>query len=431
MKIDTNTFIIDEQDFGLGTVVALSTIQLTDAIKVPSQRTITDAGQMIVPCAFARTGVQLYKGSSLGLIDQADETIEVHRTDEVVFDEASMESFRSSPVTIGHPKDSDDKPVQVTSANSKEYQVGMLEGMPARDEDTLSGTLVISDQTAIDKIEGGTVELSAGYTCDIVMRDDKYYQENIRANHIAIVDKGRAGSCIAIADEDTSDKEDVSTDAETTDMTEAEAAEAVAVHEEQETLMAQDTVEWATQYAEDAKAMATAHAEVAKAARKIANKKAKSTTDEADEGGDTVSTDARLSDDVQLIIATLDSMDEVKTKLEDDLQAVRDSLDKEVALRSDVVITAKSMTDLSDFTGKTVYEIKKMVVNDQLDIDLTDKSKAYIEARFDILCEDSEKETPMGKLLKDNLTSDAVKWEDPVKAARKNMIERNLNKENK
>jgi len=250
------------------------------------------------------------------------------------------------------------------------------------------------------------------------MRDDKYYQENIRANHIAIVDKGRAGSSISIADEDVED------------MSEAEAAEAVAVHEEQETLMAQDTVEWATQYAEDAKAMATAHAEVAKAARKIANKKAKSTTDEADEGGD-ISIGTKLSDDVDLIIAVLDHADEVQTKLEDELQAVRDSLDKEVALRSDVVITAKNMTDLSDFTGKTVYEIKEMVVNDQLDIDLTDKSEAYIEARFEILCEDSDKETPMGKLLKDNLTGDAAKWEDPVKTARKNMIERNLNKENK
>jgi len=478
---------------------------LNDVISVPSQREITDAGQMIVPCAFARTGVQLYKGASIGLIDRADEIIEVHRTEEVVFDEDSMKSFRSAPVTIGHPKDDKGSPVQVTADNAKDYQVGMLEGMPTRDEDTLTGTLVIASKEAIDQIEEGIVELSAGYTCDIAEVDGKYYQKNIKANHIAIVEKGRAGSGCAIADEDDVGKNDDKPDSEfdakqlemgiahekehtdseevaksiakdhlvedpeyytklqkiedevteeptrkedikdvdpaemkamqtvdanpelVTDLSEAEAAEAVAQYEEAESDMDNFEAEMAKQYAEDAEAWAKAHAEVAKAARKIANKKAKSMADEAEKGGG-----LNLEDDVNTIIVALDVADETIKKLEAKLADAEETLDKEVTARSDVIVLAKDMTDLDDFAGKTVHEIKKMVVTDRLDIDLSDKSEAYIEARFEILCEDSEKETPMGKLLKNNVITDApAPYVDPVSVARKNMIERNLNKENK
>jgi len=180
----------------------LSDVSLSDRISVPSSRTLTDAGQMHVPCKFARTGTQLYTAGQLGLVDVDEKKIiTVYRDEADVFEDASMDSFRSSPVTMGHPKDADGKPMALTSDNSKELQVGMLEGMPARDEDTLGGVLVLTAQEAIDALEDGTQELSAGYVCDIELVDDKYYQRNIRANHIAIVAKGRAGSSCRISDE--------------------------------------------------------------------------------------------------------------------------------------------------------------------------------------------------------------------------------------
>ena len=82
----------------------LKNIQLVDRISVPTSRVMTDAGQMHVPCTFARTGTQLYTAKQLGLVDLADnEVITVHREAVDVFDEESMASFRSAPVTDRPP----------------------------------------------------------------------------------------------------------------------------------------------------------------------------------------------------------------------------------------------------------------------------------------------------------------------------------------
>ena len=505
----------------------LTGVNLEDRISVPTKRTMTDAGQMIVPCAIARVGTLIYKGSSLGLVDQADELIEIHRKEEDVFSQDSMDTFRSAPVTIGHPKDADGKAVLVDASNAKELQVGMLEGMPTRDEDLLTGTLVITNQEAIDTIEEGVVELSAGYTCDVYEEDGKLYQTNIKANHIAIVNKGRAGSSCSIADEaedggdgigkndDKPDSEfkadqleagikhemehtddeavaksiakdhlsededyytklatideaepakseikdisdgfipqaqvedskvptkqvvkttkvtetigDVSIETVTehtvTDMNEADAANLVAEEEEMEAEYSEMDADWAVKYAQDSALMAKAHAEVAKAARKIANKKAKSMNDSADEGGDTY-----LATDVTSIVVALDVADEAIEALESMVKSLGDDMAKSVTDLCDVILLARDMNDLEDFSGKTVNEIKAIVVADVLDIELSNKSEAYIDARFDILCEDSDSmDTPMSKLLKKQVVTDAkpVVYKDPVAEARQKSIERN------
>ena len=172
-------------------------INFLDRIEVPTERIYTKSGQLIVPCAIARIGVQSYSGTDIGLKDSA--LVDVIREEDEVFNKDSIDSFRSVPVTIDHPTENGIS-IEVNSNNSKDLQVGVLEGLPVRDEDLLSGTVVIARQDAIDVIEGGTVELSVGYTCNIDKREGKYYQKDIRANHIAIVAKGRAGSSCSIAD---------------------------------------------------------------------------------------------------------------------------------------------------------------------------------------------------------------------------------------
>ena len=501
-------------------------VSLEDRISVPTQRTMTDAGQMIVPCAFARTGTLVYKASTLGLTDSADELIDVYRDEVDVFATDAMDTFRSAPVTIGHPKDENGKRIKLTADNAADLQVGMLEGMPVRDEDLLTGTLVITNQEAIDAIESGTVELSAGYTCDLYEEDGKYFQKNIKANHIAIVKKGRAGSSCSIADEDdvtdivkddvtiedaakdggdgigknddkdfdttklaegtkhemehTDDEEvaksiakdhlaededyytklksiedeqevsekdgvvvktttrviekvgDVSVETVTekvfADMSEADAANMVAEEEEMEAEYSNMDAEWAEGYAQDSALMAKAHAEVAKAARKIANKKAKSMNDSADDGGDTNLDGHNLTDDVAQLLVALDMADEVVVAFEKEISDMKEVMDSQVTALCDVILLAKDMTDLEDFTGKSVNEIKGMVVFDVLDIDLSEKGEAYIDARFDILCEDSDNlDTPMGKLLKNQIMNDSVPTVkvDKVAEARQKMIDRN------
>lgn len=336
-------------------------ISLQDRIKVPSQRTITDAGQMIVPCAFARTGEQTYLASQLGL--KGNDKITVYRDEADVFASETMESFRSAPVTIGHPKDEQGTPILVDSENAKELQVGMLEGMPLRDEDLVTGTLVIARKDAIDLIDEGTQELSAGYTCDIevvvVDGEEKYFQRNIKANHIAIVDRGRAGSNCRIADEDVAEPE----------APEAEVPVA-------------DSVDPVVE--------------------------------------DKIVTDEEL-------LAKIQVQDEVITELREKLATFDQEVEAAVSELTEVILVAKELTDMEDFKGKTVLDIKKDVIAVKYPkINLADATDAYVNARFDILLEDGTTVTPMGQLLADQISKEpkTVKVTDPVQEARLNMINR-------
>ena len=170
-------------------------VNLNDRVSVPSLRHVTDSGALIVPCRISRTGTQKYLAKELGLKDlDPNEVIEVHRAEEEVFNAESINSMRSLPVTVLHPKE------PVTPENASEYQVGMIEGLPVKDEDTLAGTLVINNVKGLEAIEGGTEELSLGYSCDIVLKDGEYHQRNIRGNHLAIVPRGRAGNVCRISD---------------------------------------------------------------------------------------------------------------------------------------------------------------------------------------------------------------------------------------
>ncbi len=351
---------------------ALLGIVLEDRISVPTSRTLTDAGQMHVPCKFARTGTQVYSAKQLGIKDADPKAIvTVYRDEADVFDEAAMESFRSAPVTMGHPKDEDGTPKKLTSDNSKDLQVGMLEGMPTRDEDTLGGTLVLTAQEAIDALEDGTQELSAGYTCDIEDVDGKFYQRNIRANHIAIVAKGRAGSSCRISDEAL----------ELADEKESELAKTVALQDEVLT-----------------------------------------------------KTKAELSAKSDLLTDALEKAEKVEVELADTKLKLVDAelaATQGVIERCNTLENARLIADMRDLGSKSVNEIKRMVVEDQMpDKDFEGKSEAYFDAMFEILVDHSKGETPMSKILKEqdsHITVDA-KPIDPVAVAREAMITRNKTK---
>jgi hypothetical protein len=335
----------------------LNNIALVDRIEVPSKRTLTDAGQMIVPCKFARTGSQLYTAKQLGLVDRDDnEVVTVWREDADVFDVDSMESFRSSPVTIGHPKDADGKNLSVSAKNAKELQVGMLEGMPVQDEDTLGGTLVLTDQAAIETLEDGTQELSVGYICDIEDLDGKYFQRNIRANHIAIVAKGRAGSSCRISDEALEVQD------------EAKLAEELKVAEE-------------------------------------AKEAAKLIADEATKLNDELAVQVKLVDE---LVVELES---IKAELVDAKLAANQS----VTDRCAAIENARLISDFRDLGDKTIEQIERMVVEDQMpEKNLDGKSDVFISAMFELLVDASQGETPMGKLIKAQGVLDTVIVAKPV-----------------
>lgn len=142
----------------------------------------------------ARTGVQKYLGQELGINEKYDEYVNVYRLEGDVFDKAAMASFEGKSVTDNHPYE----PVDVN--NNAMVDKGHIQNL-RRVGDELVGDLVIKDPNLISVIENNVKrEISCGYNCNYEPYEDGYRQINIRGNHVAIVDKGRAGSHVCIKD---------------------------------------------------------------------------------------------------------------------------------------------------------------------------------------------------------------------------------------
>lgn len=400
------TFLVDEA----------REVLLQDRFSVPTKRVMTDAGQMHVPCRFARTGEQLYTAGQLGLSDRpASEVIAVIRDEATVFDEASMATFRSAPVTLGHPKDGNGKPIQVTAENAKELQVGVLEGMPVRDEDTLAGILVLTTKEAIDAIENDQ-ELSAGYICDIEEIDGKFYQRNIRANHIAIVNRGRAGSSCRISDEAI---EVFANDGHPQPMPWDFGNEA-AYKQAFKSWIAAEYIEY----------FGSADAE-GKAGGNVG------TTDEALQLQDELaSLNEQLSTQKELVAdfkEQTEALELANKKLEVQLNDAQKAAKEDVIERCQTIEYARLIADMriEDLLDKSTPEIKRLVVSDQNPKkDYSEKKEAFIDAMFEILVDASKGETPMGKLFRNvdtHVTVDSAQVVDKVAEARNKMIQRNAN----
>lgn len=154
----------------------------------------TPEGYLICQDAIlARTGKQTYtRGDVFGQDTRdADSDIEIDRKYEEVFSPKTLASFENKPVTVEHPDE------DVNVENYKDYAVGFVrdvkQGKTENGEDVILGTLVITDAQTIKEIEDGEhTELSCGYDCDIEDEENPQ-QRNIRGNHVALCEHGRAG----------------------------------------------------------------------------------------------------------------------------------------------------------------------------------------------------------------------------------------------
>ncbi len=145
-------------------------------------------GFLIVDAAnTARTGVQIYgdgEGNTWGEL----------RPDEEVFDDDSVQSMNMNVVTNDHPT------AFVTKDNVREVQVGHTGADARRDGRFLVQSFTVTDQDTIRAIQAGKRQLSRGYFARLVKdvgvtegQPHAVRQTNIRGNHLAIVDRGRAG----------------------------------------------------------------------------------------------------------------------------------------------------------------------------------------------------------------------------------------------
>lgn len=152
----------------------------------------TSEGYLICKDAvLARTGKQTYMKCEV-YPDCSDTTeIDIDRKPEDVFSNETLASFENKPITVEHPNEN------VTTDNYKDLSVGFVRdirrGKNEDGEDVMLGNLVITDPDAIEDIKNGIrTELSCGYDCDIT-NDSNPRQINIRGNHVALCECGRAG----------------------------------------------------------------------------------------------------------------------------------------------------------------------------------------------------------------------------------------------
>jgi hypothetical protein len=158
--------------------------------------TRTDDGRMHCEGAFAKDGILEYRNPNGQVIREL-------RRPEVNADPKTLESFKFLPMTIEHP------PLGLLNSQSyKSHAIGMTDSSARYDSEFggILGLLSIFDGEAIQMVDSKQkVELSAGYTCDIsnkpgVWNGQPYDREqiNVRANHLALTSKGRAGQEVCL-----------------------------------------------------------------------------------------------------------------------------------------------------------------------------------------------------------------------------------------
>lgn len=118
---------------------------------------------------------------------------EVHHAD-------SLTSFALVPITNNHPTG------LLDASNARKHAVGSTGELVRADGAFVAASLMFFDADTIRQVEAGKAQLSCGYTADLleqpgVTPDGERYdaiQRNIRGNHVAIVDVGRAGPDVRV-----------------------------------------------------------------------------------------------------------------------------------------------------------------------------------------------------------------------------------------
>jgi len=156
-------------------------------------------GFLKVPVYATRTGVFSYRTKN-GTIRR-----ELRHPDEV-FKVDSLQTLAGVAFTNKHPSE------LVNSNNVRKYIVGSVSDNVGRHDDIDAGisyvdtSVTIMDEKMIEQVEKkGLREVSCGYKCDVVEEAGVYngehydhVQKNIRYNHLAGVERGRAGANVRL-----------------------------------------------------------------------------------------------------------------------------------------------------------------------------------------------------------------------------------------
>jgi len=339
----------------------------------------TADGYLVADARAARTGMQEYLGSELGRPDLA--LVKVYRPAEEVFSRDSMSTYAHKPATNEHPA------AQVSAENWKALSIGQIGEGIVRDGDHVRVPLILMDSQAIADYERGKRDLSMGYEAEIVFQDgqapdgESYnaIQRNIRINHIALVQAGRAGTT-RIGDARSFGVLDQAQPNPTPKGGHPMADTLRKVILDGLTI---ETTEQGEQ------AIAKLQKQIADSSVSLSDAQAKHVKQISDKDAELAKKDAEI--------------DAMKAQVLSDAD-----LDKRVQERAGLVTQAKAIAD-ADYAGMADAEIKKAVVKAKCGDSAVDgKSAEYIAARFDILAEQGTPD-PVRTALGDRSTATTVK----------------------
>lgn len=336
-------------------------MKFTDRAELKSKLRLTKDGYGITEVRCARTGIQQYLGVELGLPTM--DVINVYRPESEVFNKDSLATYAHKPVTDDHPSE------MVNADNWTQLAKGDIGEDIVRDGDFVKVPLKLMDSELIRKIDKGKAEVSMGYMADIdfvdgVTPDGEPYQavqRNIQINHLAVVDRGRAGSDCGF--------KDASANWGTSPINRTVIGDNQMTT--QKVMVDGLTVETTEQGAQAINKLMDAKTQLEK----------------------------QLSDKEAASQAVIDAKDAEIAKLDAEIIQLKESqltdaeIDAKVKERAELINKAQVIAKDADFTGLSADEIKAAAVKAVLgDAVIDGKSAAYIDARFDVLLEDTQKD---------------------------------------
>jgi hypothetical protein len=347
---------------------------------------VTPQGYLRIPAYATKAGIFHYK-----LPDGS--TRREFRPPDEVFDHNSLASLAEVPITNDHP------PEMLDAENTRYFQVGFTGSNVDREGDFVRVKATITDSDTIQELkETQKRETSCGYTCELedmkgVWNGEEYdaIQRSIKYNHLAIVDRGRAGprvrlqmdrmDGILVTDDDKGDEDKNDHAPDKKKRKHARVLEKGGKADEDNleqggNVMVKiklDGIEY-----EASEGLAQAIRKQEKDAEAV-----KAKLDEAE----------KLNDKVSELEGKIDTMEGELKKKDEEIENVK----KDMPTREQMIAVARERADLEDFAKKHLdedakldemddLEVKKAVISKlNPDLKLDDKDESYVNGSFEVL----------------------------------------------
>ncbi len=319
----------------------------------------------------------------------------------------SLNSFKGAIITNDHPWPF------VSLENIKDLQVGHMGDSVKISDELVNQKAYITNGNAIVEVEAGKQELSIGFVADLEKVDNKqdgepdFYIRNIKVNHVAIVQKGRAGEQARLSHSSKNggallfEQRAIRNSKPLTNKKQEKNMPSMLIH--------------GVSFEVDQQVADAIAAERSDYAEKLNN-----ANTQADEALDQASTFEAERDKLQ---AENDSL-----VAKSDATAIANAVKAELAFSEKVQRVDSSYKH--EVGADQVAVMREQLSNSNADFDYSDKSDAYIEAAFDLLVNSKEGGPgPLDKQVTHASGNDESDAQEKLRLANKKRAERDAKKQ--